>query len=47
MYKIHHPKSDINRLYVEGKEGRGGLLKIEATYKAGITNITERLNTTF
>jgi hypothetical protein len=33
------PKIDINRLYVEGNEGRTGLLKIEVTYKAGITNI--------
>lgn len=45
MYKIRHPKTDINRLYVEGKEGKRGLLKTEATYKAGITNIAECLNT--
>jgi len=25
MYKMHHPKADINRLYVKRKEGgRGG-----------------------
>ena len=42
MYKIRHPKTDINKLYVEGKRG---LLKTEATYNVRITNTAECLNT--
>jgi len=44
MYKMHHPKADINRLYVKRKEGGRGLVQIEAAYKAKIINITEYLN---
>jgi hypothetical protein len=29
MYKTHHPKADIDRLYVKRKEGGRGLLQIE------------------
>ena len=36
MYKIHHPKADIDRLYVKRKEGGRGLVKAEAAYKAEI-----------
>jgi hypothetical protein len=44
MYKMHLPKADIDRLYVERK-GRGrGLLQIAATYEAKIINIAEYLN---
>ena len=34
MYKMHHPKADIDRLYVKRKEGGRGLVQIEAAYKA-------------
>ena len=34
MYKVHHPKADINRLYVKRKEGGRGLVQVEAAYKA-------------
>ena len=34
MYKMHHPKADIHRLYVKKKEERRGLVQIEAAYKA-------------
>jgi len=47
MYKIHHPKADIDRLYVKRKEGGRGLVQIEAAYKAEIINIAEYLNTYF
>ena len=30
MYKMHHPKADIDRLYVKRKEGGKELLQIEA-----------------
>ena len=33
MYKIHHPKADIDRLYAKSKEGGRGLVQIEAAYK--------------
>jgi hypothetical protein len=35
MYKMHHPKTDIDRLYVKRKEGGRGLAQIEAAYKRG------------
>jgi hypothetical protein len=41
---MHHPKADIDRLYVKRKEGRRGLLQIEATNKAEIINTAEFLN---
>jgi hypothetical protein len=44
MYKMHHPKADIDRLYVKGKEGGRGLSQTEATYKTEIINIAEYLN---
>jgi hypothetical protein len=36
VYKMRHLKADIDRLYVKRKEGRRGLLQIEATYEADI-----------
>jgi len=45
MYKMHHPKADIDRLYVKRKEGGRGLVQVEAAYKAEIINIAEYLNT--
>ena len=39
LYKIHHPKADIDMLYVKRKEGGRGLVQIEATYKSEIINI--------
>ena len=44
MYKMHHPKPDIDGLYVIRKGGGRGLLQIEATYEAEIINIAEYLN---
>jgi hypothetical protein len=34
MYKVHHPKADIDWLYVKRKEGERGLVQVEAAYKA-------------
>ena len=45
MYKMHHPKADIDRLYVKRKEGGRGLIQVEAAYKAEIINIAEYFNT--
>jgi len=47
MYKMHNPKADIDRLYVKRKEGRRGLVQIEAAYKAEIINIAECLNANY
>jgi hypothetical protein len=47
MYKVHHPKADIERLYVQRKEGGSGLVQVEAAYKAEITNTAEYLNTNY
>ena len=43
---MHHPKADIDRLYVKMKGGRG-LVQAEAAYKAEIINIAEYLNTNY
>jgi len=47
VYKMHHPKADIDRLYVKRKEGGRELEQTEATYKAEIINIAEYLNTNY
>ena len=47
MYKMHHKKDDIDKLYVKMKEGVRGLVQIEAPYKAEIINIAEHLNTNY
>ena len=44
---MHHPKADIDRLYVKRKEGGRGLVQVEAAYKAEIINIAEYLNTQY
>ena len=33
MYGIHHPKTDVDRLYLPRNEGGRGLIQIELTYK--------------
>jgi hypothetical protein len=48
MYKVHHPKADIDRgLYVKRKEGGRELVQVEAAYNAEITRIAEYLNTNY
>jgi hypothetical protein len=47
MYKMHHPKADIDRLYVKRKEGGRGLVQVKAAYKNRIINIAEYLNTNY
>jgi hypothetical protein len=36
---MHHPKADIDRLYVKRKEGGKGLSQIEAAYKTEKNNL--------
>ena len=33
MHKMHHPKSDVDRLYVAWKYGGRGLMQLETSYK--------------
>ena len=33
MYKMHHPKSDEDRLYLPRTKGGRGLIKLELSYK--------------
>jgi hypothetical protein len=47
MYKMHHQKADIDRLYVKRKEGGRGLIQVEAVYKAEVIYIVEYLNTKY
>jgi hypothetical protein len=44
MYKMHHPRADIDRLYVKRKEGGRGLVQVVLVYKREIINIAEYLN---
>ena len=44
---MHHPKADIDTLYVKRKEGGRGLVQAEAAYKAEIINTAEYLNTNY
>ena len=46
-YKMHHPKTDMDRLYVKRKDGGTGLLQTEATNKTEIINTAEYLNTKY
>jgi hypothetical protein len=47
MYKMHHPKADIDRLCVKRKEGGRELVQAEVAYKTEIVNIAEYLNTKY
>ena len=46
MHQMHHPKSDVNRLYLPCKEGRRGLVKLELSLKMSIIGIDTYLNKT-
>jgi len=39
MYKMHHPKAGIDRLYVKRKEGSRGMVQIGTAYKAEYLNM--------
>jgi hypothetical protein len=47
MYKMHHPKADIDRIYIKRKEGGRSLLQIAVAYKEQEINIAEYLNTKY
>ena len=44
---MHHPKADIDRLYVKRTEGGRRLVQVEAANKVEIINIAEYHNTNY
>jgi hypothetical protein len=47
IYKMHHPKADIDRLYVKRKEEGKGLVQVEVAYKTKIIYVAKYLNTNY
>ena len=45
MHRMHHPKSDVNRLYFTRKEGGKGLVQLELSLKTSIIGMDTYLNT--
>jgi hypothetical protein len=45
MYKVHHPKADIDRL--QRIEGGRGVAQVEAAHKTEINSIAEYFNTNY
>jgi hypothetical protein len=41
---VHHARADIVRLYVSGKKGGRGLIKVGGAYKAQVVNIATCFN---
>ena len=39
MHRMHHPKSDVNRLYLPRQEGGRGLVQLELSLKTSITGM--------
>ena len=33
MYRMNHPKADVDRIYISRKEGGRGLIQLECTFK--------------
>ena len=46
MHQMHHPKSDVNRLYLPCKEGRRGFVQLELSLKMSLIGIDTYLNKT-
>ena len=46
MYKMHHPKSDVDRLYLPRIEGGRGLIKLELSYKTTTIGLDKYLQET-
>ena len=45
-YKIHHPKSDVDRLYLPRTEGGRGLIQLELSYKSTTVGLDKCLQET-
>ena len=46
MAKMHHPRSDVSRLYLQRKEGGRGLIQLELAYKTTTIGLYHYLKTT-
>ena len=46
MFKMHHPKADVDRMYLPRKEGGRGLIQLECTYKTSIIGLDKYLANT-
>ena len=46
MYRINHPKTDVDRIYLPRKEGGRGLMQIECTYKISVIGLDTYLEKT-
>ena len=46
MYKMHHPKSDVNRLHLPRTEGGRGLIQLELFYKSTTIGLDKYLQET-
>ena len=46
MYKMHHPKSDVDRLYLPRTEGGRGLTQQEPSYKSTTIGLDKYLQET-
>ena len=44
MAKMHHPKADVDRLYILSKAGGRGLAQLEITYKTTTIGLNTYLN---
>ena len=41
IHEQHHPKADVDRLYFPRKQGRRGLMQLEAAHDVEITKLIE------
>ena len=39
MYRVNHPKADVDRIYLLRKEGGRGLIQIECRYKKSVIGL--------
>ena len=44
IYNMHHPRADVERLYIPRKEGGRGLLQLEMTYKLSTVGLDKYLS---
>ena len=45
-HRLHHPKSDVDRLYVQRKAGGRGMIQLELSYKTSVIGLNQYLDTT-
>ena len=44
--RMHHPKSDVDRLYIQRKSGGRGMIQLELSYKTSVIGLRQYLDTT-